>query len=91
MHELPALLAEQARATSPLEAAAVLLAIAYLFLAIRQNIWCWLCAGIYTAIYELDGDDLKVCYRERERPTGFTTERGSMWTSHVLKRSNPDD
>ena len=46
--------------------------------------------GIYTAIYELDGDNLKICYRERERPTGFETERGSMWTSHVLKRSKPD-
>ena len=33
------------------ELAAVVLAIAYLLLAIRQNIWCWLCAGISTAIY----------------------------------------
>jgi nicotinamide mononucleotide transporter len=30
---------------------AVALAIGYLVLAIRQNIWCWLCAGISTAIY----------------------------------------
>lgn len=30
---------------------AVLLAIAYLVLAIRQSIWCWFCAGISTAIY----------------------------------------
>jgi len=29
----------------------VLAAIAYLFLAIRQNIWCWLGAAISTAIY----------------------------------------
>ncbi len=28
-----------------------MLAIGYLLLAIRQNIWCWLCAGISTAIY----------------------------------------
>ncbi len=42
---------EQARATSPLEAVAVLAAIGYLVLAIRQNIWCWLFAGISTAIY----------------------------------------
>ncbi len=41
----------QARALAPLEVAAVLLAIAYLLLAIRQNIWCWACAGISTAIY----------------------------------------
>ncbi len=44
-------LLEQARAFSPLEVVAVLLAIAYLVLAIRQIIWCWLCAGISTAIY----------------------------------------
>lgn len=41
----------QARATSPFEVVAVLTAIGYLVLAIRQNIWCWLCAGISTAIY----------------------------------------
>lgn len=33
------------------EGIAVLLAIAYLALAIRQNIWCWLCAGISAAIF----------------------------------------
>ncbi len=42
---------EQARALAPLEVAAVLLAIGYLLLAIRQNIWCWACAGVSTAIY----------------------------------------
>lgn len=36
---------------TPLESFAVLMAVAYLLLAIRQNIWCWLCAGISTAIY----------------------------------------
>ena len=36
---------------SPLEAAAVVAAILYLLLAIRENIWCWLFAGISTAIY----------------------------------------
>ncbi len=44
-------LVAEARALAPLEVAAVLLAIAYLLLAIRQNIWCWACAGISTAIY----------------------------------------
>ena len=34
-----------------LEPVAVITAIAYLLLAIRQNIWCWLFAGISTAIY----------------------------------------
>ena len=37
--------------TAPLEIAAVLLAIGYLLLAIRQNIWCWACAGVSTALY----------------------------------------
>ena len=41
----------QAAAWSGLEIAAVILAVAYLLLAIRQNIWCWLCAAISTAIY----------------------------------------
>ena len=36
---------------TPLEILAVVLAVAYLLLAIRQNIWCWLCAGLSTAIY----------------------------------------
>jgi nicotinamide mononucleotide transporter len=43
--------AVEARAYSPLEAVAVVLAIAYLILAIRQNIWCWLCAALSTAMY----------------------------------------
>lgn len=51
MSALAAILMEQARAFSAPEIAAVVLAIAYLVLAIRQNIWCWLCAGISTAIY----------------------------------------
>jgi nicotinamide mononucleotide transporter len=41
----------QAHALAPLEVIAVAAAIAYLLLAIRQNIWCWLGAGISTAIY----------------------------------------
>ena len=36
---------------TPLEMAAVIAAILYLLLAIRENIWCWLFAGISTAIY----------------------------------------
>ena len=44
-------LIEQARAFSGLEVVAVVLAIAYLLLAIRQNIWCWYCAAASTAIY----------------------------------------
>lgn len=51
MGGLDALILDQARAFAPLEIVAVLLAIAYLLLAIRQNIWCWVCAGASTAIY----------------------------------------
>jgi nicotinamide mononucleotide transporter len=46
-----ALIGQQFAALSVLEIVAVALAIAYLLLAIRQNIWCWLCAGVSTAIY----------------------------------------
>ena len=41
----------QFAALTPAEVVAVALAIAYLALAIRQSIWCWVCAGISTAIY----------------------------------------
>ncbi len=51
MVELWTTLTSQARTFAPLEVIAVLSAIAYLFLAIRQNIWCWLGAAISTAIY----------------------------------------
>ena len=42
---------EQLQVLSPAETLAVILAIAYLLLVIRQNIWCWICAGISSAIY----------------------------------------
>jgi nicotinamide mononucleotide transporter len=51
MPELAVAIAAQARALSPLEVCAVVLAILYLLLAIRENILCWLAAGISTAIY----------------------------------------
>ena len=44
-------LRDQLSQLSPLELTAVLSAIAYLLLAIRQNIWCWACAAISTTIY----------------------------------------
>ena len=44
-------IASQFAALPKAELAAVILAVAYLLLAIRENIWCWLCAGISTAIY----------------------------------------
>lgn len=42
---------EQLLATSPWEAGAVLLGLAYLLLAVRRNLLCWLCAFLSTAIY----------------------------------------
>lgn len=44
-------LLSDALATSPWEAVAVLLALAYLLLAVRRSLWCWLCAFVSTAIY----------------------------------------
>jgi nicotinamide mononucleotide transporter len=41
----------QIAATSKLEWLAVVLAIAYVLLAAKQNSWCWLCAFASTAIY----------------------------------------
>ena len=51
MADLWVAIAAEARALAPLEVIAVAAAVAYLVLAIRQNIWCWLGAGISTAIY----------------------------------------
>jgi nicotinamide mononucleotide transporter len=41
----------QLAATSFLEGIAVALALAYVWLATRQNIWCWPCALVSTGIY----------------------------------------
>jgi len=49
--ELTAQLIEAARAMSPWEVVAVLLALAYLVLAIRENVLCWIAAIFSTSIY----------------------------------------
>jgi nicotinamide mononucleotide transporter len=46
-----AILRDQISQWSAYELTAVILAIGYLLLAIRQNIWCWLCAAASTSIY----------------------------------------
>ena len=51
MQGLVTILQQQAATLSLLEVVAVVMALLYLFLAIRQNIWCWFGAGISTAIY----------------------------------------
>jgi nicotinamide mononucleotide transporter len=48
---IPAIVAAQFNALSPVEVVAVIAAIAYLLLAIRQNILCWFFALVSTAIY----------------------------------------
>lgn len=45
------MLAEQWQAMTIAELVAVVFAVAYLVLAIRQNIWCWFCAAISTLLY----------------------------------------
>jgi len=47
----PESLLEQARNIGAVEAVAVIAAVAYLVLAIREHIGCWLFAGLSTAIY----------------------------------------
>ena len=44
-------LLSQLLATSPWEAGAALLGLAYLLLAVRRNLLCWLCAFVSTTIY----------------------------------------
>ena len=51
MDGLPAAVAAQFQALSPAEFIAVIGAVGYLLLAIRQNILCWFCALVSTAIY----------------------------------------
>ena len=44
------------------------------------------------AIYELDGDALKICWgslEKKERPTDFASKPGSMQSLLVLKREKP--
>jgi nicotinamide mononucleotide transporter len=48
---IPANVADQFNALSPVEGVAVIAAIAYLLLAIRQSILCWFFALVSTAIY----------------------------------------
>jgi nicotinamide mononucleotide transporter len=51
MNEFGNQLIQQLSAQSWLEILAVVLALAYVWLAAKQNIWCWPCALVSTAIY----------------------------------------
>ena len=44
-------IAHELLGTTIWEASAVLLALAYLVLAVRKSLWCWLCAFVSSAIY----------------------------------------
>ncbi len=44
-------LLDQLAKTSLVEAVGALLGLAYLLLAVRRNLWCWLCALLSTSIY----------------------------------------
>ncbi len=51
MHDIWQQILTAWQAQSPLEVVAVIAAILYLVLAIKENIWCWLFAFVSTAIY----------------------------------------
>ncbi|GGW74139.1 nicotinamide riboside transporter PnuC [Alteromonas halophila] len=51
MNEVISTFLSQIAATSPAEWVAVILAVGYVFLAARENPWCWACALLSTAIY----------------------------------------
>ena len=51
MQALFSQISQQVSALTAIEFIAVVAAIAYLLLAIRQSIWCWLFAAVSTAIY----------------------------------------
>jgi nicotinamide mononucleotide transporter len=68
----------QARAQSLPEVVAVIAAIAYLVLAIRQNILCWLFAGISTSIYVWLFIDVKL-YMEAVLNAFYLAMAGYGW------------
>lgn len=85
----------QLLATSPWEAAAALIGLAYLLLAVRRNLLCWLCAFVSTAIYLLlfahaklyMQSLLQVFYLVMAVYGFINWKRGSTQTGDVLIRS----
>jgi nicotinamide mononucleotide transporter len=78
---------EQLAAMSAAEIVAVGFAVLYLVLAIRQNIWCWLCAGISTALYVWLFADAKL-YMESALNVFYFAMAVYGW---VIWRSGQDD
>lgn len=46
---------------------------------------------LFRGIYELDGEKMKLCFRERVRPTEFGTAAGTGARFHVLERAVDQD
>ena len=90
MDNLAAILLGQMSQLSRYELAGVLLAIGYLLLAIRQNIWCWFCAAISTAIYVVLFAQAKL-YMESLLNVfyfGMAIYGWRVWTAHSEDRDN---
>ena len=86
---LAARLAEQAAELPLLEAVAVAAAIAYLLLAIRQNIWCWACAAISTSIYVYLFIDARL-YMESVLNVFYLAMAGYGWWAWYFGRGDGD-
>ncbi len=76
----------QAGAWSVAEIVAVAAAILYLLLAIRQNIWCWLFAGVSTSIYIVLFIDARL-YMEAVLNGFYLAMAGYGWYSWTTGRA----
>jgi nicotinamide mononucleotide transporter len=83
-------IAAEAGDLAPLEVIAVVAAVAYLLLAIRQNIWCWPCAGISTAIYVYLFYDAKL-YMESALNLFYFGMAAYGWAVWYLGRSGDEE
>ena len=73
-----------------LEVVAVVTAIAYLLLAVRQIIWCWLCAAVSTAIYVYLFIDARL-YMESVLNLFYFAMAIYGWYSWTAGRSDSDE
>lgn len=86
---LAARLADQASELPLLETVAVIAAIAYLLLAIRQNIWCWAFAAISTSIYVYLFIDARL-YMESVLNVFYLAMAGYGWWAWYFGRNGGD-
>ncbi len=85
MIEFLATVAEQFQQNSLLELVAVVFAIAYLVLAVKENILCWLAAGISTSIFLIIFWDVKL-YMESGLQIYYLVMAGYGW--HQWRRAS---